>query len=75
MFDSIYIVPINTDRSRTVDQLKALVDIVTARGITSDYKRDIKQAYDYCKALIKQTDVLYVCGSLYLYEELKAYIS
>ena len=75
LFDSIYIVPINTDRSRTVDQLKALVDIVTARGITSDYKRDIKQAYDYCKALIKQTDVLYVCGSLYLYEELKAYIS
>ncbi len=75
LFAGVYIVSMDTDRSRTVNQLKALTSIVTAGGITSEYKQDIKQAYDYCKALIEQTDRLYVCGSLYLYEELKAYIN
>ncbi|MCR4755913.1 MAG: hypothetical protein K5868_10370 [Lachnospiraceae bacterium] len=75
LFAGVYIVSMDTDRSRTVKQLKALTNIVTAGGITSEYKQDIKQAYDCCKALIKQTDRLYVCGSLYLYEELKAYIN
>lgn len=74
LFDDVYIVPIDTDRSRTVKQLKDLTAILTDRGVSASFKQDIKQAYDYCKALTKRTDILYVCGSLYLYEELAAYI-
>ena len=72
--DRICIVPLQGERGRSEDDLKTLADAADSAGVRCELRDDLKEAFEEYRSALGEDDRLYVCGSLYLIGELKAYL-
>lgn len=74
LFYEVGLTPIHNDRSVDEDTLRKLSAVFDGSDTAAVIYDELTSAYDAVKEGITKEDVLYVCGSLYLVGELKAYI-
>lgn len=71
LFDCIAVAHIDNSRGTPIEELAELVKDIQGSRIYGD----VYEAYDELRQMLKDEDMLYVCGSLYLIAELKKRIS
>ncbi len=73
-FGRLILAPMHTGRSVDVEGLKDRAKAISDSGdsLSVDVRDVLTEAYKELKAGMGEYDHLYVCGSLYIYEELKA---
>lgn len=74
LFYEVGLTPIHNDRGVSKDTLYEFGHIFDGYDTNAVIYDELTSAYDSLKEGITKEDVLYVCGSLYLVGELKAYI-
>lgn len=75
LFTVIGLARLTNDRTIDDGRIRGLADIAGKAGVKAVIYDNVYEAYEELKKIRRDNDILYVCGSLYLVGELKAYIA